>query len=181
MEAVFQLGGGSTWINFMATIGQAYSAHPRERIPDPSALAAWLDAVELSPQRAATLADVADAHALRAALRELALGHVDQRPPDSFALAELSRHLPAMVPAVEPSRDGVYLSRPINCREALSRIALQAAMHLAGPEREQLRACDEHDCRWVFADPTGRRRWCPAPTCANRGRVRAYRARQQTG
>ncbi|WP_374102027.1 CGNR zinc finger domain-containing protein [Arthrobacter sp. ISL-5] len=33
------------------------------------------------------------------------------------------------------------------------------------------------DCRWVFLDPSKRRRWCPSPACASRGRVRAHRAR----
>ncbi|MEU3521152.1 CGNR zinc finger domain-containing protein [Streptomyces sp. NPDC006654] len=27
-------------------------------------------------------------------------------------------------------------------------------------------------------DPPGRRRWCPSPACASRGRVRAMRARR---
>ncbi|WP_367187380.1 CGNR zinc finger domain-containing protein [Microbacterium sp.] len=44
-----------------------------------------------------------------------------------------------------------------------------------GP-RSSSTGCDEVDCRWVFLDPSGRRRWCPAPACASRGRVRAHRA-----
>ncbi|MFI2584884.1 CGNR zinc finger domain-containing protein, partial [Streptomyces rochei] len=36
----------------------------------------------------------------------------------------------------------------------------------------------EHDCRGVFIDSVGRRRWCPSPACASRGRVKALRARR---
>lgn len=67
---------------------------------------------------------------------------------------------------------------PRDTGEALARIARQALEQLTGPERHQLVSCAEHDCRWVFLDPTGRRRWCPSPSCASRGRVRALRARR---
>ncbi|MEU4521337.1 CGNR zinc finger domain-containing protein [Amycolatopsis sp. NPDC024027] len=30
----------------------------------------------------------------------------------------------------------------------------------------------------MFADPAGRRRWCPSPACASRGRVRAQERRR---
>lgn len=180
VKTTFQLNGGATWLNFMATIGQAYGAHPQERLPDPRALAAWLGAVDLSPRRAPSEADLAGALALRGALRELALAHVDQRAAPAGAAAELIRRLPSAVPDLDAGRDAVRFSPPADCAEALGRIALQAAMHLSGPERTQLRVCAEHDCRWVFADPTGRRRWCPSPACANRGRVRAHRARRKS-
>ncbi|MEU2424008.1 CGNR zinc finger domain-containing protein [Streptomyces sp. NPDC007851] len=49
---------------------------------------------------------------------------------------------------------------------------------LTGSDRRALRSCPEHDCRGVFIDPPGRRRWCPSPACASRGRVRAMRARR---
>ena len=178
MDTAFQLGGGATWLNFMATIGRAYGARPDERIPGPAELAAWLRVVDLSPRSAPTEEDVKDAHALRATLRELALAHADRREPAAEAVRKLQSWLPDAPPAFRPGTNGLRADPPHDTREALARIALQAAMHLAGPEREQLHACPEHDCRWVFADPTGRRRWCPSPACANRGRVRAHRARR---
>jgi predicted RNA-binding Zn ribbon-like protein len=67
---------------------------------------------------------------------------------------------------------------PRDTGEALARIARQALEQLTGPERHQLVSCAEHDCRWVFLDASGRRRWCPSPSCASRGRVRALRARR---
>jgi predicted RNA-binding Zn ribbon-like protein len=68
---------------------------------------------------------------------------------------------------------------PVTTDEALARIARQALEQLTGVERDQLVSCAEQDCRWVFLDPTGRRRWCPSPACASRGRVRALRARRK--
>ncbi|WP_433234201.1 CGNR zinc finger domain-containing protein [Actinomadura nitritigenes] len=67
---------------------------------------------------------------------------------------------------------------PADGDAALARIARQAVDHLTGPERASLKVCPEDDCRGVFADPADRRRWCPSPACASRGRVRALRARR---
>jgi predicted RNA-binding Zn ribbon-like protein len=78
----------------------------------------------------------------------------------------------------ELSRTGLSRPAPKTAAAALGRIARQAADQLTGPERHALKSCPESDCRGVFADPDGRRRWCPSPTCASRGRVRAYRARK---
>jgi predicted RNA-binding Zn ribbon-like protein len=33
------------------------------------------------------------------------------------------------------------------------------------------------DCGWVFADPSGRRRWCSMAWCGNRSKVRRHAAR----
>ncbi|MDT7634181.1 MAG: hypothetical protein QOI50_6111, partial [Pseudonocardiales bacterium] len=82
---------------------------------------------------------------------------------------------PVRLAAGEPLRR----EPPANPAEALARIARQALEQLTGPERRHLVSCAEHDCRWVFLDPTGRRRWCPSPSCASRGRVRALRARRK--
>jgi predicted RNA-binding Zn ribbon-like protein len=179
MEPDFQMDGGATWINFMATIGQAYGAHPLERLPDPPALVKWLAAVDLAPRRAPGTADLEEARALRAALRELAVAEVEGAPPPRPAVEQLVGRLPEGRIELRIGACGLSLRRPRDTAEALGRIARQAALQLTGPERRYLRICPELDCRWVFSDPTGRRRWCPSSSCANRGRVRAHRARQK--
>ncbi|MEC3981677.1 CGNR zinc finger domain-containing protein [Amycolatopsis sp. H20-H5] len=52
---------------------------------------------------------------------------------------------------------------------------------MTGTERHNLAVCPEQDCRGVFTNHGARRRWCPDPACANRGRVRAHRERQKAG
>lgn len=39
---------------------------------------------------------------------------------------------------------------------------------MTGSDRLALKSCPESDCRGVFIDPPGRRRWCPNPACASR-------------
>jgi predicted RNA-binding Zn ribbon-like protein len=40
-----------------------------------------------------------------------------------------------------------------------------------------VRACPMPDCGWLFADPTGRRRWCSMAWCGNRAKARRHAAR----
>lgn len=38
-------------------------------------------------------------------------------------------------------------------------------------------ACPGQGCGWLFADPSGRRRWCSMAVCGNRAKVRRHAAR----
>jgi predicted RNA-binding Zn ribbon-like protein len=177
----FRFDGGAVWLNFLATRGQSFSARPIERLPDPGRLATWLDRVELAPRAAPTADDLKDAHRLREALRALALAVLADTAPPADRLDQVR----ALVLAV-PDAGGLPIAidgalrrpAPADASAALARIAVQALDHLAGADRRQLRICAEHDCRCVFLDTSGRRRWCPSPACASRGRVRALRARR---
>jgi predicted RNA-binding Zn ribbon-like protein len=40
-----------------------------------------------------------------------------------------------------------------------------------------VRACPMPDCGWLFADPSGRRRWCSMAWCGNRAKARRHAAR----
>ena len=48
---------------------------------------------------------------------------------------------------------------------------------LVDPAARHVRACPMPDCGWVFADPSGRRRWCSMAWCGNRSKVRRHAAR----
>ena len=195
MEPVpFRLDTGATWLNLLATRGSAFGRHPEERIPTPERFADWLAAVGLTPQAPVTDADLDLAHHLRETLRPLALsaatGHEPSEPSEPSQPPKPSEHAAAALIAFltahdEPLRlavsaDPPGLARPApkDAAAALGRVARQAADHLTGPERHVLKACPESDCRGVFADPDGRRRWCPSPACASRGRGRADRDRK---
>ncbi|MGW1341678.1 CGNR zinc finger domain-containing protein [Kribbella sp. NPDC002412] len=173
----FRFDLGATWLNLLATRGTHFGEHPVERLPTVERFAEWLDRVELRPVRKVTAEDLASAYELRELLRPIALATVDGVRPDATQVKALERLV-----GDEPMRVKVtgrlVRSRPATAAEALGRIARQAIDQLTGPEREFLSACPEHDCRGVFSDPSGRRRWCPNPTCATRGRVRAHRARK---
>ncbi|GAA2065521.1 CGNR zinc finger domain-containing protein [Catenulispora yoronensis] len=186
MEPIpFRLDTGATWLNLLATRGSAFGRHPEERIPTPERLADWLEAVDLVPtdglKRAAITAEDLDlARHLRETLRPLALCAAAGEQPAPDAAHDLIAFLAT---ADDPltltaTPDGLTRTPPPTATAALARIARQAADHLTGPERHTLKSCPESDCRGVFTDPDNRRRWCPNPACATRGRVRAHRARK---
>jgi predicted RNA-binding Zn ribbon-like protein len=180
--APFRLDTGATWLNLLATRGSAFGRHPEERLPTPERFAGWLAAVELVPDAAVTAADLDLARHLRETLRPLALSAATGESPSLEAADELIAFLRAhdepLCLAAAAGPPGLNRLAPKNAAAALGRVARQAADQLTGPERHVLKSCPESDCRGVFADPDGRRRWCPSPTCASRGRVRAHRARK---
>ncbi|WP_433243201.1 CGNR zinc finger domain-containing protein [Actinomadura nitritigenes] len=174
----FRLDCGATWLNLLATKGRTFGARPVERIPDARRFAEWLDACELAPARPVDAGDLERARRLRETLRPIALATVDGAPPPDDEVRALAGFLAAPEP-VELAVDGrLVRAAPADGDAALARIARQAVDQLTGPERAFLKVCPEDDCRGVFADPADRRRWCPSPACASRGRVRALRARR---
>ena len=195
----FRFDGGATWLNLLGTRGRSFGPHPIERLTTPARLADWLARCELSPARPPTEADLDRTLELRRTLSTLVLVVVDGVDPGAAggtgggAKGGAGGAGGELLAAVREWADGdpgpVRLTDgwpprrvpPRDTTEALARIARQALEQLTGPERHQLVSCAEHDCRWVFLDPTGRRRWCPSPSCASRGRVRALRARRAAG
>ncbi|SEL38010.1 CGNR zinc finger domain-containing protein [Streptacidiphilus jiangxiensis] len=176
----FRLDCGATWLNLLATQGRHPTPTPIERIPTPDRLAAWLALHELTPAAPVTEDDVALAQHLRRPIRAVAWATITGTPAPEEAVGELARFLrehddPVALLATD---EGLRRAAPDGTAAALSRIVRQAVDQLAGSERLTLKACPEQDCLGLFSDPTGRRRWCPSPACASRGRVRALRARR---
>lgn len=175
----FRLDCGATWLNLLATRGRAFGARPVERIPDVRRFAEWLDACELAPARPVDAGDLERARRLRETLRPIALATVDGEAPADGDVQELAGFLDTVADPVVLAVGGrLVRAAPADGDAALARIARQAVDQLTGPERAFLKVCPEDDCRGVFADPADRRRWCPSPACASRGRVRALRARR---
>ncbi|MFI9723417.1 CGNR zinc finger domain-containing protein [Streptomyces sp. NPDC052396] len=175
----FRFDCGATWLNFLATQGRTFSAAPVERLPTPGRLAEWLERCELSPVRAPDERELRQARELRETLRALALATVAEQPPPPDAVAGLAAFLAGHDDPVRLALDGrLRREPPATTAHALARIARQAVDQLTGSDRLALKSCPEDDCRGVFSDPPGRRRWCPSPACASRGRVRALRARR---
>jgi predicted RNA-binding Zn ribbon-like protein len=56
-------------------------------------------------------------------------------------------------------------------------LLLDVGRLLTEPAARHVRACPMPDCGWVFADPSGRRRWCSMAWCGNRSKVRRHAAR----
>ncbi|MGW3992778.1 CGNR zinc finger domain-containing protein [Amycolatopsis sp. NPDC004772] len=180
MSEDFRLDMGAPWLNLLATRGRHFGAQPVERLPTAARLREWLALSELTPLAPVTDTDLDRARELRETLRPLALGAVDGLAPTAEQVRALAQAL-AQEPVHLAALERLHRSAPPTAAAAFARLAHQATDWLTGPLRHDLRACPEQDCRGVFADPGGRRRWCPSPACASRGRVRALRERRREG
>ncbi|HET6501703.1 MAG TPA: CGNR zinc finger domain-containing protein [Amycolatopsis sp.] len=175
----FRFDCGAIWLNLLATRSRAFSANPVEKLADAGRLAEWLEHCELSPSRPPDQDDLNRARQLRETLRVLALATVDEQSPPAQAVADLAVFLAEYDKPPRLTADNrLRREPPGTTTDALGRVARQAVDQMTGAGRLALKSCPEHDCRGVFTDLPGRRRWCPSPACASRGRVRALRARR---
>ncbi|AJT40388.1 CGNR zinc finger domain-containing protein [Psychromicrobium lacuslunae] len=170
----FRFDGGKTWLDLFSTLGRRYSSEPEERLLSAEALSGWLIAMELSPREAATERDVFLARGLREALRNCTAALLNREPfaeqDDRFIREMLSYREHRTLSAALTLE---HFSSP---QAVFAEFAEQAIIAWQHPENLSL--CAEPDCRRAFRDPSGRRRWCPTPACASRGRVRAFRQNQ---
>jgi predicted RNA-binding Zn ribbon-like protein len=174
----FRTGNGADWLDFLATRLGRYRAEQVELLSGPRQMRAWLREHGMEPSGPVTAADLPAAHALRECLHRLAVAAVAGHPPHSADIHALREALSADTPLrVRRTDTGLQLVRPANTKEALARLARQAAENLAGPTRDRLHACGDDTCSGIFIDHTGRRRWCSDERCGVRARVRAHRAR----
>ncbi|GAA2789960.1 CGNR zinc finger domain-containing protein [Saccharopolyspora taberi] len=170
---------GATWLDLIATVAKAYGPAPIERLTSADRLDAWFGAKGLRPAADASDADLSHARSVREALRGLALATVRG---ESWAAGDVEVVNAALAddrPLVLGA--GGRLEGPRTPREALARIARQAAEHLTGSAARTLRTCGDPECGLLFLDPGGRRRWCSAEVCGVRHRVRVHRQRQGGG
>jgi predicted RNA-binding Zn ribbon-like protein len=61
----------------------------------------------------------------------------------------------------------------------LSAVAWAAGQFLTTDAAGTVSACPSADCGWVFANPTGRRRWCRMALCGNRAKARRHAQRRR--
>lgn len=172
--------GGAPWLDLLGTLGYAFHAEPAERLGDRARLATFLQIAGLAPARRPAEADVAAAHALREALRRVALAVVDDRAPQRADLDVVREWADRDAgPLVLDRAPRLRRRAPRDSGEALARLARQALEDLTGPRAGDVRACADPECRKLFLDPGGRRRWCSAQTCGTKARVRALRERRR--
>jgi predicted RNA-binding Zn ribbon-like protein len=168
---------GASWLDLLATVGSAYGPAPVERLTDPALLREWLAGRGMAPEAEPTDADLRQTRALREALRALALATVHPAPWQGEDVALVNDALADDVPVALSAGKSVY--PPATTREALARVAREAAGHLTGPVATALHRCADPVCAAMFIDHSGRRRWCDPDVCGVRNRMRAYRQRQR--
>jgi predicted RNA-binding Zn ribbon-like protein len=137
-------------------------------------------------EAAAGAAVLARAHALRAAIFNLAAAAVRSEAGTPSALAAMNAELARSLAhaRVRPLADGyawgwdeaVALDRP------LWAIARDAADLLADRGRlARVRVCAADDCDWLFVDDSTNhsRRWCDMRVCGNRAKARRFHQRRR--
>jgi predicted RNA-binding Zn ribbon-like protein len=176
--SAFRLEMGAAWLNVVTTLHGRRRSQLDDHLATPAQLGRFLDAVGLGPARRPDADDLADAHRLREGLYDLARAVADGTPTPSAAVRTVNEFLAADVtPRLTGGADGLRTSRPADTRQALARLARQAADQLGSPDRPRLRACGDDTCSGIFIDESGRRRWCNDSRCGSRARVSAHRAR----
>ena len=153
----------------------------RDDIATPEALGAWLAGHGLLA-RGATVdsQSVARAHALRAALRDLALANTLGEPlgrsrerdiEDTLARFPLEVRLVEGAPVLAPAGGGAQGG-------LATVVAVVAEARLRG-DWERMKACRQETCGWLFYDGSRNRSssWCSMQICGGREKARAYRRR----
>jgi hypothetical protein len=156
--------------------------HGREMLSDEASLRAVLTRLGLlAPDAPVGDDDLARAHAVRGALRSLALAN-NGGPDDPGARATLET-------AAAAGRLTVRLEHGETWLEGLEPGVAGALATLAGIVHTaiadgtwlRLKACQRDVCRWLFYDRSRNRsaRWCQMAVCGNRTKTRAYRSRRR--
>ncbi len=181
-RAGFWFEGGRISLDCIATNG----ARCGELLPTPESLAAWLVAAGLTEQQLeVSAAELAETHALRAALLRLiqgSMGSGGARQGDVHLInAAAAREAPLQLLVL---REGDLVGREPapDVRQCLGVIARDAIDLLTGPHRLLLRRCADDNCSGIYVDLSrgGRRKWCTAAGCGNRARVSAHRRQRHT-
>lgn len=159
-----------------------------EVLHTPADLATWLADSRLTATAPVTPADLRITETELDAVKRLrdAFWRVAQSmarggdvPPDDLAVlnaatAETPR------PVVDPGTRALAWAGPITGTQVLGAAARDAVELVA---HGGVRACSAADCGLLFVDASraGNRRWCSMERCGNRHKVRAHRARHETG
>jgi predicted RNA-binding Zn ribbon-like protein len=210
LEPPFEMIAGSLALDFINTLDDRPSSHPKELLKDYSSLARFgAEAGILEPQQldyfykhASLMPDEAEAALLRArnlrdALYEIFSAAMNKQPAPQSSMDVLNENL----------HDAALHSRLIQHetvetgsveREAgfewrfddltssfhaiLWPIARAAADLLASSHVVLVRACSSPTCQWFFLDTSKNhhRRWCSMQSCGNRAKVRKFYAKRKT-
>jgi predicted RNA-binding Zn ribbon-like protein len=152
-----------------------------DRLDDPRWLASFLRHWKFRPVPGGH-APLADLKRLRLALRRIAEKIGAGEPIGAAETAELNSAMSVPVRQKLIQRQNGYGTELVPVRSnwdwVLAKIAASAAETLASKQSARMKICANHDCRWLFYDPTKARtkRWCSDRTCGNRDRVRRARA-----
>jgi len=195
----FELISGNLCLNFINTLDDRFSDHPKELLTAYSDLVLFLeqsglltheDADQLLKQSRLKPSEAEDNLRRAIELREAAFAVfsaiIDKRTVPANSLATLNGYIQeAAAQAHLVPAKGAFEWR-FDYRSSLASprwpIARASAELLASGHLQFVRACSSPTCRWFFLDTSKnhRRRWCDMTKCGNRAKVRKFYARKHS-
>jgi len=180
----FLFGSGRLCLDFARTV-RVRHGDAIEGLASTAELARWcVEAGIAPPLEAGRLShkDVADARALREAIYEVIRARsAGRRPPTNTVerIDEWAAHVPP-TPRLAAGGKKVIWSASNPFTAFLSLLARDAIDLAASEQIARVRECADEQCTSLFLDLSraGRRRWCSEMPCANRHKVRNYRAKR---
>jgi predicted RNA-binding Zn ribbon-like protein len=126
--------------------------------------------------------DLARVRRFREALREVCAAHAgrDVPPATRDEINRLLARAPIVVSLGAAGDAGFGPPAGIRGADAvLAHLAAAITEAVVRGSWRRLKACEAHECRWVYYDRSraGHGRWCTMKICGARAKVRAYRAR----
>lgn len=196
----FDLMGGPVCLDFVNTLDDRFSDHPKELLARYCDLTRFAeDTGIVSPQEADRLcvrseqATEAAQKVLRSAIRmreamsEIFYARVREQTMPKASLAVLNGYVQqaAQHATLVPHNghfEWEFEAAQGNLEAPLWPIARSAAELLASDRLQFVRACASITCEWLFLDESKnhRRRWCDMSKCGNRAKVRSFYSRQKT-
>jgi predicted RNA-binding Zn ribbon-like protein len=167
-----------------AFVNTADLEEQRDDLIDPRGLVHWLAAHRLSGEHArASAADVAEARAVREALRELLWANNGGAVDTAKAAATLDaagRRVGLTVRFDFKTGAIKLVPRERGVHGALGSVLAAVAEAMTDGSWQQLKACRSDTCRWAFVDSARNhsRQWCSMKVCGNRQKARTFRQRR---
>jgi predicted RNA-binding Zn ribbon-like protein len=180
----FMFGAGRLCLDFTRTVRERRGA-TTEGLALPADLARWAREAHLPvrlDEERLTTGDVESARLLREAVYSVVRARSTGEIPATDDIERLNAHAAHAPPVPHLLQDGKALewaaADPLEAVLAL--IARDAVELVTSPMIGRVRECADPRCTSLFLDTSrpGKRRWCSAMPCANRQKVRAYRARR---
>jgi len=195
----FELMGGPACLDFLNTLDDRPSDHPKELLANYVDLARFAEDTKiLEPhqvdrliERSPLMPDAAQraltqARELRESIYAVVSATMNKQPVPAMALARLNGFIQEAAQHSELILSGgrfawrfddveLWLESP------LWPIARSAAELLASDDLAYIRTCASETCQWFFLDTSKnhRRRWCDMTKCGNRAKVRSFYARRR--
>jgi predicted RNA-binding Zn ribbon-like protein len=128
------------------------------------------------------LPSLADARALRSAIRSLLESRISSSNPEPSAVRTTNHYASAAPSSPQLTIEWMSVadSRAADGAAAvLGAVALSAIDVVTGTLADRLHRCAADDCSMLFVATNAKRQWCTAGGCGNRQRVARHAARQR--